>query len=175
MGRDVWDSEKRISGPIFKDLPVLVLSGTEDKIIVPEIHNQLYAAAAHLDNVPPVSDDNWNVTGSGLKILVETRSGHVGTRYFRGLLEHAMQSDQHDEDSEERLILRRFIQEHIVGNTKCFEGPPPTAVRSVPSQWVNYAWLIPSLLIAMWFMVSYVRKTFTVEVVHHADPIAAIV
>merc|ERR1712096_451950 len=172
MGRDVWDSEKRISGPIFKDLPVLVLSGTEDKIIVPEIHNQLYAAAAHLENVPPVSDDNWDVTGSGLKVLVETESGHIDTRPLRTLLENTMLSDQEDE---ELLTLQRFIQEHIVGNTKCFEGPPPTSVRSVPSQWVNYAWLIPSLLIAMWFMVSYIRKTFTVEVVHHADPIAAIV
>lgn len=185
MGRDVWDSEKRISGPIFKDLPILVLSGKNDQLIAPEIHNQIYAAAAHLPKVPQVTEDwnYWKVSGSDLKVLLESNAGHMSIYSYGWILKHACQLKDFKKVPDflsrqhvcQLTVLQKFLQNHIRDNNQSL-GSLPKAIHPVPTQWVNYSWMIPSLLIAMSFVVSYVRKTFTVEVVYHeADPIAAIV
>lgn len=121
------------------------------------------------------TERNWNVSGSDLKVLVENNAGHMSIYSYGWILKMASKLFGLEYIYfKEMTVLQKFLRNHIRDNNQSLESLPK-AIHPVPTQWVNYSWMIPSLLIAMWFVVSYVRKTFTVEVVYHeADPIAAI-
>jgi len=79
---NLWRSEQRIGKPMFKKIPICVLSGTKDIKVPPEMHNQIYAIAAGLPRhqAPPVASlppNDVRVTENPLRMLIEAECKHV--------------------------------------------------------------------------------------------------
>merc|ERR1711964_129945 len=171
---DSWESKARVAGKNFKDLPVCVLSGTKDTMIVPELHNQLYAAVARLDQVPPVATEHGVITshsGHGdtpNKVLMEMEYGHIYSSWWTK--EFKQQRQRFNE---------AFFGPYIVRNTQKMNELPQIQIKSVEESSCNWwAWWKSILIsLAAWVLILWLWWALYRNIPGKVDndPIGAIV
>lgn len=110
LAADKWLSKDRIMSPVFRNVPICILSGTTDTMVPSQQHNELYQKAARLNMPPPVyagsglhmtnAKPHFSTVGwecKAARMLVERKAEHM--HFFA----------EEVDDSEVSEFFRRYI------------------------------------------------------------------